>query len=175
MKDLGFNGCASYFACKLKNKKFVRNCALKDELTEVLQKANNVDVIILRSPIYVSDVSSSMRAFLERFLFMNASYSNPSMTNFTGSIDTAFIYTMNSDDEHAKALEPIYNLNARDLEMILNGNSEYYLSTNTYQFDDYSKYDAILFDGAKRAKHKEENFDLDCKNSFEIGKRLASK
>ncbi len=36
--DLNFKGCISCFACKRKNSKFVARCAVKDDLTEVLEK-----------------------------------------------------------------------------------------------------------------------------------------
>jgi len=49
------------------------------------------------------------------------------------------------------------------------GYSESLRSTNTYQFDDYSKYVADIFDLKEKAKIREEVFPQDCKKAFEMG------
>jgi multimeric flavodoxin WrbA len=67
--DLNFKGCISCFACKAKNGKSYGKCAVKDELTPVLEKVNEADVIILGSPIYFGTVTGEMRSFMERLLF----------------------------------------------------------------------------------------------------------
>jgi hypothetical protein len=58
------------------------------------------------------------------------------------------------------------------LKMIF-GNSESVSSFDTYQFSDYSKYNAPRWDPAKKAKRKEEVFPEDCRRAFEMGRRLA--
>jgi hypothetical protein len=45
-------------------------------------------------------------------------------------------------------------------------------STDTYQFDDYSKYEAPLFNAERKAKRREEEFPKDCQKAFEMGKQL---
>ncbi len=47
------------------------------------------------------------------------------------------------------------------------------ISCNTYQFDDYSNYEASMFDENEKAKYKEEHFPIECKKAFDIGARLA--
>ena len=49
--DLNFTSCKSCFACKRKDEKFLRTCALKDDLTPVLEKLKDADALIFGSPI----------------------------------------------------------------------------------------------------------------------------
>ena len=46
-------------------------------------------------------------------------------------------------------------------------------ANDTYQFDDYSKYVATVFDSDKKAKSKEEQFPEDCKKAYEMGLRFT--
>jgi multimeric flavodoxin WrbA len=171
--DLHFQGCVSCFACKRKGTKFIGACALQDDLTPVLEKAMRSDAIILGSPIYLGDVTSLMRAFIERFGFMNTSYDNKSRKNFTGHINAAFFYTMNVP----KPISMLFNytciLNTGTLKR-LNGTVEQLICTDTWQFDDYSKYDASMFDEHKKRKSRETLFPKDCERAYKIGKRLAA-
>lgn len=56
----------------------------------------------------------------------------------------------------------------------LNGTSEILLSMDTYQFSDYAKYEAPMFDEKHKAEVKAEQFPIDCKKSFDMGVRLAT-
>ncbi|HQL87992.1 MAG TPA: flavodoxin family protein, partial [Lentisphaeria bacterium] len=76
--DLTFRGCVSCMACKLKKNTKLGRCVLKDELTPVLERAHEADVIVLASPIYFSEVTGEMRSFVERFLFQYLNYNDTS-------------------------------------------------------------------------------------------------
>ena len=170
--DHRYSGCVSCFACKRKGTKFIGQCAVKDALSPILDKAMRSKAIFFGSPIYLGDVTSLMRAFLERLIFMNLSYDNPSYSNFKGSIPTAFIYTMNVSGHAANLFEYIYRMNSSVLQT-LKGTSDYYISGDTYQFDDYSQYDASLFNEEHKAKVRAERFPQDCKQVFEMGVDLG--
>jgi hypothetical protein len=47
--------------------------------------------------------------------------------------------------------------------------------TDTYQFDDYSKYVATNFDPVEKAKRRAEVFPLDCEKAFEMGIRFVKR
>jgi hypothetical protein len=64
--------------------------------------------------------------------------------------------------------------NERLLQMLF-GSSESLCSFDTYQFEDYSKVVADLFDAEEKAKRREEIFPKDCEKAFEMGVRLATK
>lgn len=68
--DLNYKGCISCFACKRKGTQYVNSCAMRDDLSPVLEKAMQSDGVILGSPIYLGDVTSLMRGFIERFGFI---------------------------------------------------------------------------------------------------------
>lgn len=173
--DLNYRGCISCFACKRKDSdKFVGHCAMKDDLTEVLEKVVISDVLIMGSPIYLGNITGQMRSFLERFIFMNLSYNEGNLSNFHGKINAGFIYTMNipQDSVDKSGYEYIFSTNERYMKL-LNGEIEPLIVTDTYQFDDYNKYNASRFNESHKAKIKAEQFPLDCEKAFEMGKKLA--
>lgn len=54
--------CRACFACKGR-----KNCVLKNDIfSETFEKMTRADGILLGSPVYSADVSSNMKAFLER-------------------------------------------------------------------------------------------------------------
>ncbi|MFT4070812.1 MAG: flavodoxin family protein [Dysgonamonadaceae bacterium] len=177
--DLNYKGCVSCFSCKRKDNKHWGTCAMNDELTPVLSKVMNCDVLILGSPIYFADITGEMRSFLERLLFMNLSYDKLSVdgrggSNFTGRIDVGFIFTMNVNHEQAAVLEydRIFE-GLKSTQRLLNGKWEYMTAYDTYQFKDYSKYAASLFDEKHKKKIYTEQFPVDCQKAFDLGERLG--
>lgn len=171
--DLKYQGCISCFACKRKNTKYIGKCALSDDLSPILEKAMAADAVVLGSPIYVGDITGLMRSFMERFAFMNISYSNKKNWHETSPKNGAFIYTMNGTKVQSKLFSYIYMMNTGILKKF-GGHTAQLLSTNTYQFDDYSKYDALKFDEKKKKKTRENIFPKDCNKSYNIGKNLVT-
>jgi len=182
--DLNFKGCTSCFACKRKGSKFIGRCAMQDDLTSLLNKIIECDVLLLGSPIYFGNVTGEMRSFLERLLFSSMTYNIGHGSVFTGKVSSCFIYTMNVPEdistmnvpeELKKQLnyESLFR-NNKTLLQILNGPSEFLLSQDTYQFDDYSKYEASMFDEKHKSQVKAAQFPIDCQNAFAMGAKLAA-
>ncbi|MDF2636268.1 MAG: NADPH-dependent reductase [Pelosinus sp.] len=172
--DLNYKGCISCFACKLKDGKSYGKCAYQDELTPVLQKVEEADAIILGSPVYLGAATGEMRSFLERLVFQYLVYDQNYSSLFPKKIPTGFIYTMNVDDNRLQEMG--YEHHFGNTEMALArtfGSSESLYVTDTYQFNDYSKYVVTAFDPIKKAKRKEEVFPIDCKKAFDMGARFA--
>jgi len=174
--DLNYKGCISCFACKLKGGKSYGKCSLKDDLSLVFKKIEEADAIFLGSPIYVGSVTSLTRAFLERFIMSNGAYDKEHTSFYKKRIPVGIIYTMNATESQIKALEFEKNLRV-SVEMYLKavGETETLFVTDTYQFDDYSKYNATFFDAEEKAKRHEEVFPQDCNKAFELGVRLTRK
>jgi len=171
--DLRYRGCVSCFGCKRKDAVPCK-CYMKDELTPVLERIHSADVLLLGSPIYFGDVTGQMRCFLERLSFPAMTYDDYGRQLYHGQINAAFFFTMNVSDGYAEMYQPVFESNTNLLKKF-GGITEYYLSTDTLQFDDYSKFQAGQFDeNAKRRRH-EEQFPKDLENAFEIGRRLVSK
>lgn len=99
--SLNFKGCISCFYCKRKDKEH-GTCAMKDDLTPVIERIKEADALIMGVPVYFMNLSSGMSAFIERLLFSNYIYSNEIPTVFSKSLPNAFIYTMNMTEEHVK-------------------------------------------------------------------------
>ncbi|MDS0525266.1 flavodoxin family protein [Clostridium sp. SHJSY1] len=171
--DQKYKGCISCFSCKLKDGKSYGKCALKDDLTPVLEKISNADAIILGSPIYFSSVTGTMRSFLERLLFQYLVYDENYSTLFNRKIPVGFIYTMNINNEMFKM---ICENQLKTVEGVLEktfGSFESLVVNDTYQFDDYSKYVSSAFDENKKRKVREEQFPKDCESAFELGVRFV--
>ena len=172
--DLNYKGCVSCFACKMKNGKSYGKCALKDDLTPILEKITNADAIVFGSPIYLHSVTGAMRSFLERLIFQYLVYDVDHSSLFQKKIPTGFIYTMNVTNEQFKNLG--YEDDLKSMQVYLEkafGSFESLAVNDTYQFDDYSKYVVTLFDEKKKAKVREEQFPKDCEAAFDMGVRLS--
>lgn len=168
--DLNFMGCRSCFACKAKGSKTLGHCAYPDDLTPILQKIDTADGLILGSPIYLSEISSLMRAFLERLIFQYSNFDDRN-TYFSGKLKAAFLYTMNSPAAYYEELFKTY-------EKMLGWDFEYIgtvAAGETQQLDDYSKYHFSSFDEAARKERRKNVFPLDCQKAFELGKAMATK
>jgi multimeric flavodoxin WrbA len=172
--DLNYKGCISCFACKTKDSKSYGRCAVKDDLTPLLNAVLDVRALIFGSPIYYGTVTGQMRSFMERLFFPFSPYIDPPGSLFPRKIPTGFIYTLGATEEMAKerGFDHHISLNEMVLERIF-GASESLCSYDTYQFEDYSKVFAPRFDPEEKARRRREVFPLDCVKAFEMGARIA--
>ncbi|GHV57482.1 hypothetical protein FACS189460_4120 [Deltaproteobacteria bacterium] len=173
--SLKYKGCGSCFACKRKGGA-LGQCALKDDLTPILEKLKTVDAIIIGSPIYFMNITSALSAFLERFFFPNIIYSPKTPTIFPRRTASGFIYTMNITERQMAeiGLEGGLKFHQKFMETILGPAPEILYSYDTYQFTDYAKYESSKFSEKAKAEHKARQFPLDCENAFQMGRRLAA-
>jgi multimeric flavodoxin WrbA len=172
--DLDYKGCMSCFACKFKEGRSYGRCSIKDDLAPVFKKIEEADAIVMGSPIYFGQVSGEMRSFLERLLFQYLVYDGKGTTLFKKKIKTGFIYTMNVSENILKNIG--YEQNFKGMEKTLErffGASESLIATDTYQFDDYSKYVTTGINAEAKAKRHQEEFPGDCTKAFEMGVRFA--
>ncbi|HWR45179.1 flavodoxin family protein [Sporomusa sp.] len=172
--DLNYKGCVSCFACKLKDGKNYGTCALKDDLTPILEKLENADAIILGSPIYFHNVTGEMRSFIERLAFPYLVYDENYSTLFKKKIPIGFIYTMNVNENRMKEFGYDHNLGGTEMALKrIFGTCESLFVHDTYQFNDYSKYVVTAFNEADKAKRRKDEFPNDCEKAFEMGVRFA--
>ena len=182
--DEAFRGCISCFACKRKNATTNGLCAYKDALAPILEKAREADILVIGSPIYFSHPTGPVRSFMERLFFPVLTY-NAKADPETGSmkstildrtIPTAMIYTMGCTENMIS--ECHYTEMFAETDKFLNmlfGYGETLYAYNTYQFDNYEKYDVAEFVEPFRAKHRQEQWPNDLHNAYELGKRLVRK
>ena len=173
--DLIYSGCISCFACKKLNRKKDGVCAIKDDLTYVLDRVREADALIIGTPVYWHAESAATRAFLERLCFPYYKYSKNGESLFPRHIQTALIYTMNVSEDIVKTsgYDRHFALTRMSLEMIF-GKCELLLSTDTLQYDDYDKYESEAFDVEAKFRRRAEIFPEECKHAFELGIRAAS-
>ncbi|MBO6179641.1 MAG: flavodoxin family protein [Selenomonadaceae bacterium] len=171
---LNFKGCISCFYCKRKDKPH-GTCAMKDDLTPVLERIKDADALIMGSPIYFMNLSSGMMAFIERLFFSNYIYSDEIPTVFSKPLPNAFIYTMNMTEDHVKhfGIRERFAFHEGSAERILMAKPEILYAYDTYQFSDYSKYESSIFNEEHKAKYREDVFPEQLKKAYEIGKSLV--
>jgi multimeric flavodoxin WrbA len=177
--EIDFKGCKSCFACKLKNSKCNGVCALKDDLRPVLERCREADVIVLGSPVYYSYPTGELRSFMERLCFPVGTYlyeNGKHITLRNKVIPTAMIFTMNCPEDYMKQINypTLLEENTKVMADIF-GYSETLYACNTYQFNDYSRYDFNLFSEEDKRRYRDEHYDIDLQNAYELGKRLVEK
>ncbi len=172
-RQLNFKGCMSCFACKIKGGR-KGMCSFKDDLQPILQKVLEADVLICGSPNYCSYPSAMLRAFMERLIFPAVNYSDYSHPIVLKKLYSATIYTMNcpNDTVYQQAnYHILMDTAANQLGMF--GPTEILRSFDTYQFNNYDRYDAAAFNEPHKAEVRASVFPQDLQKAFELGKRLV--
>jgi len=173
--DLNFRGCIGCHSCKLLDAAKFARCAVRDDLTPVLKKAVEADVLLIGSPVYFSDITGETRSFLERYLFPGMTYNRERdkerLLTYPKRAKVGWVFTMNAPDGfYDDFFGRLMNLTGRII-----GESEYVAACQTQQMDDYAKYAATMFDVEMVKKRHIEQFPKDCEAAFAMGKRLAER
>ncbi len=173
--SLNFKGCISCFYCKRKDREH-GVCAMKDDLSPVLERIKEADGLLLGSPVYFMNISSGMIAFIERLFFSNYIYSNEIPTVFPKPLPNAFIYTMNMTEALVKqfGLREKFAFHEGSAEHILRKKPQVLYAYNTYQFSDYSKYESSIFNESEKAAYRKGVFPKQCEEAYQMGKSLIS-
>lgn len=174
--DLNYKGCISCLACKTRGGKNYGRCAVSDDLTPLLERIAEADVLLMGSPIYFGCVTGELRSFLERLLFPYLTYTVPYGTLFPKRIKAGFIYTMNVTEERSKEFGYDYLINANErYTQLLLGSVETLCSYDTCQTEDYSKVVIESFDPVHKHQRHQDVFPQDCHKAYELGARLTQK
>jgi multimeric flavodoxin WrbA len=101
LNDLQYRGCQGCFLCKTK----LDRCALKDDLTGVLDAIRETDVVVLASPVYFWDISSQMKTFIDRtFSYLVPDFiTNPVKSRLPAGKRLVFILAQNNPDPNSFA------------------------------------------------------------------------
>lgn len=169
LKD--YKGCRSCFSCKLAGGASYGKCAVQDGLTPMLELARESDAVIIGSPIYCADVTSATRALLERMIFPVVPYSKERKSLLGKKIPIGLVFTMGAPAASSFYKEIFANI--QNLMKNIYGPCSVMASFDTYQFDDYGKYESSLFDVAAKERVRKEQFPQDCRSAFEFGRKLA--
>jgi multimeric flavodoxin WrbA len=173
--DHAFQGCTSCFRCKRIGGKSYGHCAMRDELTPILERVSCCDVLVLGSPLYWQTETAGARAFIERLVYPYAEYTRERGSLAPKRIPVGLVYTMNVKEEDLPSWpQHVVMESTREILAHYFGSCETFVCADTYQFRDYSRYVSSAFDAAAKTKRREEVFPLDCARAFDLGLRLAT-
>lgn len=170
--DMDFRGCMSCLACKLKGR-VSHVCSYRDALTPILQEVAEADGLVLGSPIYFSEVTAQLRAFLERLIFPWLSYNDYSLT-VPKRIPVVLTYTMNATAEQAQMVYQAMSIVEGSLERAM-GDVEHVDAHYTYQVKNYDRYEMVSFPEPLKRQYRDEHWDADLQRAFDAGRRMAQK
>ena len=177
LSGLHYRGCASCFGCKLLNGPSYGRCALKDDLTPVLARAHEADVLVLGSPFYFSEESSLLRACEERLWFQYLRYDTENRTLAPAKKACALVFTMNIPEAALPRFPlkaAVSSFNKSNMERIFSCPCELFFCHDTLQFDDYSRYDNKVFDPAHKLERHRTVFPKDMERAEALGRMLVS-
>lgn len=172
--DLNFRGCISCFSCKRKKGKSYGKCVLNDDLTQILEKVDSANAIILGSPIYAGNITGVIKSFMERLIFQYSAYSGQSASLFKRKIRAGFIYTMAASESMAEdfGYPHIFKLNEKTLARTF-GTAESLIAIDR-QFLDYIKMVTSNIDISNENNLHDKILLQDCEKAFKMGVKFAS-
>ena len=164
-----FTGCISCFGCK--REAWKGHCICRDGLTPVLDAIRGADGLIIGSPNYLSQLTSSFRALYERLIFQNLTYNTETPCCNQNVIPVLLIMTSNAPDTFYTDMMEGY----RQTFSSFVGPTEVLVSGETLQLPDYSKTDWpwTLFDPEARKERRETVFPEECRKAREMGAALV--
>ena len=169
--DLSYTGCRSCLACKRKGAERCK-CFWKDDLSPLIDRIFAANALIVGSPIYLGDITSQVRALIERLHFCALSYDDYS-NYFTGKVNVGLILTMNAPKTFYTFA---YKQKAKEIAksfQALNGSVEVYACCDTLQVADYSRYNMAGFNEEHKKEVREKQFPLDLEKAFQMGANLS--
>ncbi len=101
LNEMEYRGCQGCGKCKTETDR----CVTEDDLTEVLNAIRGADVLILASPIYFSEVTGQVKAFVDRtYSFLKPDFvTNPNPGRLSPGKKLVFVQTQGYDDESVYA------------------------------------------------------------------------
>ncbi len=160
-----YTGCISCFGCKKEKNK--GRCICRDALTPILDSVRDSDGLIIGSPNYLGNLTASFRAFYERLIFQNLTYSREDPCCTQRRIPVLLIMTSNASDTAYTALLENYR---QTLDRFI-GPTAVFVSGDTLQLKNYEATDWpwSLFDPeAKKIRH-ETIFPAECEKVYRLG------
>ena len=164
-----FTGCVSCFGCKKEKNK--GRCVCRDGLMPVLDAIRSSDGLIVGSPNYLGELTSSFRALYERLIFQSLTYNRETPCCAVRPVPVLLIMTSNAPDTAYRELLENYR---RTLDRFV-GPARVFVSGNTLQLKDYGKTDWpwTMFDPEEKLRRHETVFPQERARAFEMGAELA--
>lgn len=113
LADLSYSGCLNLFECKHGSER----CGLSDDLSQVLLEIEQAEVLVLASPVYFTNVTSQMKAVIDRlFSFFVPGYASiKEKSRLSGGRTLVWIQTQGEGEEMYADLMKSYEAAFRGL------------------------------------------------------------
>ena len=97
LRDLNYRGCLGCLACKTKSE----SCVVQDDLTPVLERVREADVLAMATPVYLREITSFLRAFVERTysFYVPDFHNNPKPSRLKTGKKLVFIQVQGQADD----------------------------------------------------------------------------
>ena len=174
--DYKFSGCRECFACKLKDGKSYGWCAWPDDITQLLKDVAYADGIAFGSPVFFYDLSAQMKAFLERLMFPFTAFKKDAPRVIAPKqIPTVFFHSMNVPVERTltSPCKDILGNTHFWTKHVFGHQPQVFYAYNTWQYTDYDKYVADIWDLEDKKNWKETQFPIDLQNAYDAGKQMV--
>ncbi|MBQ3076702.1 MAG: flavodoxin family protein [Clostridia bacterium] len=168
--SLNFSGCISCFACKLLGGPSFGRCAVKDELSPLLERILEADALLVSMPIYFGDVPGMVRNLFERLWFPALLYRRDGAIAYEKRVKVGLLYTMNVPNP--RNYDQLIRTHKASFDYYL-GETQTLCSADTHQFSDYSLYTGDLFNPEGKRQRRETQFPVDCAKAKELGAALV--
>lgn len=181
--DYHFSGCRSCYYCKTLEHADEAHCAVRDDLSPLLEEIREADVLFLGSPVYYYCETGMFRNFLERLLFPYSVMTAGSRTQFPRVLPVVMFYAMNIREDQlmeraSPPFPPHFSLSCvTSTPFFLSrcfGHCETFLSHETLQVKNYSRFRMGLRDAETRTARHENIFPGECRKAYELGARLVT-
>ncbi len=173
---LSYKGCINCFRCKEPGGISYGRCALRDELTPLLQKAHEADALVLGSPLYFGTESAEMRAFMERLWYQYTTFSLEQPSAAPRKKAAALVYTMHVKEEElaASGKSSALKVSKETMDRLF-ATCEVFLCCDTLHVPDYGKYAMTRWDAPGKLRRRAEVFPKDLERAFALGVGMAAK
>jgi len=96
LNRLTYRGCQGCYVCKTS----LERCVLQDDLAQVLDAVAEADLVVLASPVYYGEVTSQLKAFLDRtFSYLVPDYRSSATPTRLSPKKLIFVLTQGHPDE----------------------------------------------------------------------------
>lgn len=162
---LNLSGCRICLICK--NDEETCKCYWRDELSSLIERIFDSDVLLIGVPIFFSNPSSHYMALLERLIFSMVSFKTGNI--FKGKVDVGLFYTMEYPLDYFEDSVRPHLKQSEDLLKMLNGKVIIDSFSNITKADrsDNSQ------EGINSLKLKEEQLSRDLEKVFNIACELS--
>lgn len=167
-----FTGCLSCFGCKLPAN--LGRCICKDGLSEVLEEIRTADGLIIGSPNYLGDVTAGFRSLFERLIFQYITYKVEPVSYSERKIPVLLVMTSNADQSFYDKLGYTATLEKYkgSFDNFI-GPTKIMVCGNTWQVNDYARYNWTRFDVDTKKQRRETVFPSEKKNAYNLGVQMA--